>query len=76
MPIVLDKSEIQSLEDLKGKNVVLGPTGSGIASMATAVMTAYGYDSSNCNMLNLANDQAVDALKDGTVDMIWGFCSS
>ena len=74
--IVLDKSEIQSLEDLKGKNVVLGPTGSGIASMATAVMTAYGYDSSNCNMLNLANDQAVDALKDGTVDMIWGFCSA
>ena len=74
--IVLDKSEIKTLNDLKGKTVVLGPTGSGIASMATAVMNAYGYDSSNCNMLNLANDQAVDALKDGTVDMIWGFCSA
>lgn len=44
--------------------------------MATAIMTAYGYDSSNCDMLNLANDQAVDALKDGTVDMIWGFASA
>lgn len=74
--IVLDKSNIQSLEDLAGKTVVLGPSGSGIASMATALMTAYGYDDSNCKMLNLANDQAVDALKDGTVDMIWGFCSA
>ncbi|HWP50154.1 MAG TPA: TAXI family TRAP transporter solute-binding subunit, partial [Clostridia bacterium] len=74
--IVQAKSDIKSLEDLKGKTVVLGPTGSGIASMATAVMTAYGYDSTNCTMLNLANDQAVDALKDGTVDMIWGFCSA
>ena len=27
-------------------------------------------------LLNLANDQAVDALKDGTVDMIWGFASA
>ena len=74
--IVLDKSSIQSLEDLQGKTIVLGPSGSGIASMATALMSAYGYDDSNCKMLNLANDQAVDALKDGTVDMIWGFCSA
>ena len=74
--IVLDKSSIQSLEDLEGKTVVLGPSGSGIASMATALMSAYGYNDSNCKMLNLANDQAVDALKDGTVDMIWGFCSA
>lgn len=74
--IVLDKSSIQSLEDLEGKTVVLGPSGSGIASMATAVMDAYGYNDSNCKLLNLANDQAVDALKDGTVDMIWGFCSA
>ena len=74
--IVKADSKIQSLEDLAGKRVVLGPTGSGIASMATAIMTAYGYDSSNCDMLNLANDQAVDALKDGTVDMIWGFASA
>ena len=74
--IVKADSKIQSLEDLAGKRVVLGPTGSGIASMATAMMTAYGYDSSNCDMLNLANDQAVDALKDGTVDMIWGFASA
>ena len=74
--IVRADSDIQSLEDLQGKTVVLGPTGSGIASMATAVMTAYGYDDSNCKMLNLANDQAVDALKDGTADMIWGFASA
>ncbi|MEI3141007.1 MAG: TAXI family TRAP transporter solute-binding subunit [Lawsonibacter sp.] len=74
--IVKADSKIQSLEDLAGKRVVLGPTGSGIASMATAIMTAYGYDGSNCEMLNLANDQAVDALKDGTVDMIWGFSSA
>lgn len=74
--IVLDKSSVLSLEDLEGKTVVLGPSGSGIASMAAALMNAYGYDESNCRMLNLANDQAVDALKDGTVDMIWGFCSA
>ena len=60
----------------KSNILLIGPTGSGIASMATAIMTAYGYDSSNCDMLNLANDQAVDALKDGTVDMIWGFASA
>lgn len=74
--IVLAKSDIQSLEDLEGKTIVLGPSGSGIASMASAMMEAYGYDNTNCKMLNLANDQAVDALKDGTVDMIWGFCSA
>ena len=74
--IVREDSDIQSLEDLAGKRVVLGPTGSGIAGMATAMMTAYGYDKSSCDMLNLANDQAVDALKDGTVDMIWGFVSA
>ena len=44
--IVLDKSSIQSLEDLEGKTVVLGPSGSGIASMATALMSGFGfYDS-------------------------------
>ena len=74
--IVKADSDIQSLEDLEGKRVVLGPTGSGIASMAAAMMAAYGYDDSNCDMLNLANEQAVDALKDGTVDMIWGFSSA
>ena len=74
--IVKADSPIQSLEDLEGKRVVLGPTGSGIAGMASAIMAAYGYDDSNCDMLNLANEQAVDALKDGTVDMIWGFSSA
>ena len=74
--IVKADSPIQSLEDLEGKRVVLGPTGSGIAGMAAAIMAAYGYDDSNCDMLNLANEQAVDALKDGTVDMIWGFSSA
>ncbi|MEK7485613.1 MAG: TAXI family TRAP transporter solute-binding subunit [Planctomycetota bacterium] len=42
--IVRQKSNIQTLDDLKGKNVSLGPEGSGMRNSALQILKHYGID--------------------------------
>lgn len=68
---------ITKVEELEGKTIAVGPNGSGNANNAKDMLLGgYGLWEDNCNILYLSNSDGADALKDGTVDAIVGYCSS
>ena len=68
---------IKTVEDLKGKRIAVGPNGSGNANNAKDMLLGgYGLWEDNCEILYLSNADGADALKDGTIDAIVGYCSS
>ena len=68
---------ITKIEDLKGKRIAVGPNGSGNANNAKDMLQGgYGLWEDNCEILYLSNADGADALKDGTIDAIVGYCSS
>lgn len=71
--VVLDGSEIKSMEDLAGKKICVGPPGAGITQMSTAMLEAYGYDDKNINIITLGYNESVDGLKDGSIDVLASF---
>ena len=72
--LVLDGSPLTDTYQLEGKKVCIGPTGSGISQQATAYLKAIGlYD--KCDVLNISYNDSVDALKDGTIDVLFAFTS-
>ena len=72
--LVLDGSPITDTTQLEGKKVCIGPTGSGISQQATAYLKAIGvFD--KCDVLNISYNDSVDALKDGTIDVLFAFTS-
>jgi TRAP transporter TAXI family solute receptor len=74
--LVLEDSPIQSMEDLAGRRVCIGPTGSGVSQQATAALVTLGYDmGKDMDVINLAYNDSVDALKDGSIDVLGAFTS-
>lgn len=71
--IVLDKSEIKSMDDLAGKKICVGPPGAGITEMSTVMLEAYGYNDDNVNIITLGYNESVDGLKDGSIDVLASF---
>ena len=72
--LVLDGSPLTDTTQLAGKKVCIGPTGSGISQQATAYLKAIGmFD--KCDVLNISYNDSVDALKDGTIDVLFAFTS-
>lgn len=71
--VVLDGNEITSMDDLEGKKICVGPPGSGIAQMSTAMLEAYGYDEDSVNMITLGYNESVDGLKDRSIDVLASF---
>jgi TRAP transporter TAXI family solute receptor len=62
-------SGIESVEDLRGKRVSVGSTGSGTEVIALRVLEAAGIDpDADIERQQLAADETVAALRDGTVD--------
>jgi TRAP transporter TAXI family solute receptor len=59
------------LTQLKGKRVALGPLGSGTRIVAEKILHASGVTSENTTLLNLTPQDAVGALKKGTIDAIF-----
>ncbi|MDP3385655.1 MAG: TAXI family TRAP transporter solute-binding subunit, partial [Eubacteriales bacterium] len=59
---------IESVQDLKGKNIAVGTAGSGYESFANKVILSAGmtYDDMNVRMINVS--QMPDALKDNQID--------
>lgn len=69
--VVLADSDIKSVEDFKGRNVSVGPAGSGTLLRTTEVLNAYGIDvKKDINPKYLSFSESVDALKDGVVEVI------
>ena len=54
---------------LKGKRIAVGPVGSGTQVVAAKILGIGGVTSENATMVPLAGQSAVDALKDGRVDV-------
>lgn len=62
---------LNDLTQLKGKRISVGPTGSGTQTVAAKVLSASGVTSNNSTLLPLAGEMAADALKAGTVDVMF-----
>lgn len=70
--IVLEKSGINSIADLKGKRIAVGGAGSGAAAAAQRFFGAIGlWD--NMNIEYIGYSKAAAAIGDGLIDAMWVF---
>ena len=73
--IVADPSAgINSIEDLRGKNVSVGDAGSGVEFNAKQILGAYGITFDDIGKQNLSFSASADALKDDKIDAF--FCTA
>lgn len=70
--VVLKDSDIKSIEDLRGKRVVVGPQGSGTVNTTRHLLEAYGLTFDDIKPFYDAFGDAATKLKDGQVDAIFG----
>lgn len=68
-------SNIQSIEDLKGKRVSIGPAGSGTAVAAEQIVEAYGMSMQDFQSFQDTFTDAGDKLKDGNLDAAFAILS-
>ena len=61
-------SGITSIADLKGKNVSVGDSGSGVEFNSKQILEAYGITFDDINKQNLSFSASADAFKDGKID--------
>lgn len=61
-------SGIESIADLKGKDVSVGDAGSGVEFNAKQILEAYGISFDDINKQNLSFGASADAYKDGKID--------
>ncbi len=62
-------SNINSIADLKGKNVAIGPAGGGGALLVESLLPYWGLSLNDINVSYISYADGTDALKDGKVDM-------
>lgn len=60
---------MESLRDLKGRRVALGPEGSGVRVLATMLIQEFGLSLADIDAQPLAGAEAADALSEGRVDV-------
>jgi len=63
-----NRNDINSLADLRGKRVNLGPAGSGGALFFREILEFWGFKESEFNFSFLSFNEGTDALRDGRVD--------
>ncbi|HOJ52565.1 MAG TPA: TAXI family TRAP transporter solute-binding subunit [Syntrophales bacterium] len=68
--VVLDSSNIHSISDMKGKRIAVGNVGSGTEIMNRLILAEYGITYNDCTPKFLSAPEAVEALKDGNIDVI------
>lgn len=62
------EANINSVADLKGKRVSIGPLGSGTTENAKQILTAWGISLDDLKAQQLKASQAADYMKDGRLD--------
>lgn len=67
-------SGIETIADLKGKNVSVGDAGSGVEFNAKQILEAYGITFNDINKQNLSFAASADAFKDAKIDAF--FCTA
>ena len=65
---IIATSDINSVEELKGKTVSVGDAGSGTEFNARQIFEAYGMTFDDINVVNLSFGDSASAMKDGKVD--------
>ncbi len=65
---IVAKSDINSIEDLKGKVVSVGDAGSGVEFNARQILDTYGMTFDDIKAQNLGFGDSAQAFKDGKVD--------
>ncbi|WP_017579568.1 TAXI family TRAP transporter solute-binding subunit [Nocardiopsis valliformis] len=74
--VVRADSDIETIADLEGANVEIGPPGSGTEVAARQILEAYGLDpDSDINAFDSTFGDAATALGDGQVDAAFGILS-
>ena len=66
--LVTCNPDIKSVDDLKGKNVSIGSSGSGVYFNAMDFLAAYGLSEADINPQYLSFGDSAEALKDGKID--------
>jgi TRAP transporter TAXI family solute receptor len=61
-------SGIRTIADLRGKRVVLGPSGAGFEDFVTPILEAHGLGLGDLQALNAPQSSAVDLLTDASAD--------
>jgi hypothetical protein len=71
--VVAPRSSIQSIRDLRGRRVSLGPPGTGVAITAGLLLSAFGIGPGDIRAEHLAFDEAVRPVMNGEIDAaFWG----
>lgn len=68
--VVMDNSSIQTMADLKGKKVVMGPAGNGGISVAQDVWAQYGFGLEDVNATYISYTDGISSLTDGNCDAV------
>ncbi|RST75253.1 TAXI family TRAP transporter solute-binding subunit [Siminovitchia acidinfaciens] len=66
--VTTEKSGIKSVEDLKGKTVSVGESGSGVIANAEQILEIYGMSFDDVKARNLSFDDSTTGIQDGTID--------
>ena len=69
--VVLDNSPIQTMADLKGKKVCMGPAGNAAIILADIVWGKYGLSTNDIKTTYVAYDDGISQLEDGNVDAVY-----
>lgn len=68
--VVLNSSSIDSIADLKGKKVVLGPSGGGSLNMVSDILSVYGLSLKDIESTYVSYSEGVTMLSDRNVDAV------
>jgi TRAP transporter TAXI family solute receptor len=66
--VVLEKSNIKTVEDLKGKVINVGPPGSIVASTMEALLRLHNISIKDIKIRHLGYSEAMEAIADGMID--------
>jgi TRAP transporter TAXI family solute receptor len=67
----MSEEPLERLSQLKGKRIAVGPQGSGTRFAAERILGKAGINSETATLLPFGGSAAVDALKQGIVDVVW-----
>jgi TRAP transporter TAXI family solute receptor len=70
-----DGVPVESLRDLRGRRVAVGPTVSGTDALARLLLREHGVSEGNATLLNLPMGETPRALADGSADVALLVCS-
>src|SRR5690606_37574047 len=70
--ITRESTGINSIEDLKGKRIAIGPPGSGTQAAAKLILEAYGIKDGDYQAYQEGFGDAKSKLQDGTIDASFG----